>query len=99
MPEGSTAECKDCHKPIKWTSRNGRWIPLEPRSDERHRCQIERTCEGPGCGKAFKGAPWMDLCPECYRNQGGGRKRVQEPARPSQPKERLEEDFDDDIPF
>ena len=63
MAEGSSATCKDCHKPIKWTSRNGRWIPLEPRTDDRHRCQIDRTCEGPGCGKGFQGAPWMKLCP------------------------------------
>jgi hypothetical protein len=79
--------------------KNGGWIPEDPATGSRHRCQSDRTCEGPGCGKAFKGASWMKLCPECYRNQGGGRSRPQEPARSSRPKERLEEDEGDDVPF
>jgi hypothetical protein len=99
MPEGDRGTCRDCHKPIKWGMTDGRWIPEDPATGARHRCQIERTCEGPGCGKAFKGASWMKLCPDCYRGQGGGRNRVQEPARRSQPKEPLQEDYDDDIPF
>ncbi len=99
MANGSRSSCKDCQAPIKWRQDGGRWIPLDPATEERHRCQIERTCEGPGCGKAFKGAPWMKLCPECYRNQGGGRERPQEPARSSRPKEPLQEVGDDEPPF
>ncbi len=99
MAEGSTATCKDCNKPIKWGMDGGRWIPEDPRTGQRHRCQLDRTCNGPGCGKKFKGARWMDLCPDCYRTQGSGRNRRQEPARPAREAERLEEDFDDDIPF
>lgn len=99
MAEGSSATCKDCHKPIKWTSRDGRWIPEDPRTGDRHRCKIDRTCEGHGCGKVFQGAPWMKLCPACYKTQGGGRKGGQEPARSSRPKEVLEGGPLDDDPF
>lgn len=99
MAEGGRGNCRDCGAPIKWGMKNGGWIPEDPATGSRHRCQSDRTCEGPGCGKSFKGASWMKLCPDCYRNQGGGRERPQEPARSSRPKERLEEDVGDDVPF
>lgn len=99
MANGSRSSCKDCGAAIKWRQDGGRWIPEDPTTGSRHRCEIERTCEGPGCGKAFKGAPWMSLCPSCYRGQGGGRNRPQEPASPPRAKEKLGEVGDDDVPF
>lgn len=99
MPEGDRGACRDCQAPIKWSMKDGRWFPEDPRTGRRHRCQLDQTCSGPGCGKTFKGSPWMDLCPDCYKTQGRGRRRPQEPARPAQPKEPLEGDYDDDIPF
>ena len=99
MPDGSTGICRDCAAPIKWQSRNGRWVPLDPYTGDRHRCSIEKTCEGPGCGKTFKGAPWMKHCPECYKIHGSGRSRPQEPASKPRKREPLKPGGSDDVPF
>ena len=100
MGNGSTGTCKDCQGPIKWQERNGKWTPLDPRTGERHRCQIDRIREVAGCGKKFKGAPWMRACPEGYkRDSGRGSNAPREPARAPRTKERLEPGRDDDVPF
>ena len=97
MPR-SGRECRDCDAPIEFIEgRNGKWIPVTPGTEERHRCQLDQTCEN--CQKAFKGAPWMRTCPECYRAGGGGRSGRSEPARAPRTKERLEPEGEDDVPF
>lgn len=90
-------ECRDCGAPIQFIQgRNGRWIPVEPGTEDRHRCQIERTCES--CEATFKGAPWMKLCPDCYKTGRSSRSPSDE-ARPPRAKERLKPGDEDDVPF
>lgn len=94
-------DCKHCAKPIKFVNIEGRWKPTDPETGDRHRCDLDQTCKG--CGETFKGSPWMDECPQCYR--GGLRKdRVfrgrQTEAEPAREPERVNEDsHDDEIPF
>lgn len=90
-------ECRDCDAPIQFIEgRNGKWIPVDPGTETRHRCQLDQTCEA--CDKSFKGAPWMKTCPDCYKS-GRTSRSSHEPARPPRKKERLEGDPDDDVPF
>ncbi len=97
----SESTCKECGAPIKWQERNGRWIPLEPRTDRRHTCQLDQKCES--CGAAFKGANWMAVCPACYKRDSGGagnRQPAQTTAR--REPERLKpgpRGQEDDVPF
>ena len=99
----NTTICRGCGEDIAFDrNKNDRWAPVHPISREPHRCQTERTCEGPGCGKTFKGASWMKLCPDCFRVQGGGRKRAQDEPSPPRPKEELKPaplGDDSDVPF
>lgn len=92
--------CKDCGQSIKWVNTNGRWIPMTPGGDERHRCQLDLTCEAPGCGKAFKGAPWMKVCPACYkRDSGKADNSSPDETSAARRRESLREDIGDDDPF
>ncbi len=78
----SESNCKECGAPIKWQNREGRWIPLEPRTDRRHLCQLDQKCES--CGGTFKGANWMSVCQPCYKRdsaEGGNRKPAATSAR------------------
>jgi uncharacterized Zn finger protein (UPF0148 family) len=97
----SESNCKDCGSPIKWQNRDGRWIPLDPRSDRRHTCQLDQKCES--CGAPFKGANWMKVCPACYkRDSTGGRNGPPAETRPAREPERLApgpRDQKDDVPF
>ena len=88
-------ECRDCDAPIQFIERNGRWIPVEPGTERRHRCQLDQVCL---CGAKFKGAPWMKDCPKCYKG-GGSSGSSQAAASPPRERERLKDDQDDDIPF
>ena len=93
---GGSKDCRDCGAPIQFIERNGRWIPVQPGSERRHRCQLDQECEA--CRKTFKGAPWMKTCPDCYKT--GRRSRPsQEPASPPRERERLKDAPDDDVPF
>ncbi len=90
-------ECRDCGAPIQFIEgRNGRWIPVTPGTEDRHRCQLDQVCEA--CEKPFKGAPWMKTCPECYKAGRSSRSSPGE-ARPPRTKEPLKGDRDDDVPF
>jgi hypothetical protein len=46
--------CRECGAPIAWDKRDGRWIPIEPGTQDRegggkrHVCQKDQTCED--CG-------------------------------------------------
>jgi len=90
--------CRDCGAPIAWDKRDGRWIPIEPGTQDReggakrHICQLKQTCED--CGAEFQGASWMKICQKCYRagaNGGDGEgedkaeKRPREPLKPGAP--------------
>lgn len=90
-------ECRDCDQPIQFIEKNGRWIPVEPGTERRHRCQLDQECEA--CRKTFKGAPWMKTCPDCYRSGRTASSASQEPATPPRERERLKDDQDDDVPF
>lgn len=96
------SSCKDCGAPLDWEQAGGRWIPNDPTTGQRHRCEIDVRCES--CQEIFQGAPWMKQCPKCYRAGGntGGRASNSPPAAPSpsRPKEPLQDDmrFDDDKP-
>jgi hypothetical protein len=93
----SGRECRDCDAPIEFIERQGRgWIPVEPGTERRHRCQLDQTCEN--CQKPFKGAPWMKTCPDCYRG-GANPRSSQTAASPPRERERLKPDRDDDVPF
>lgn len=96
MPRVS--ECRDCDATITFIERNGRWIPVDPGSEKRHRCQLDQVCQA--CDKTFKGAPWMKTCPDCYRS-GRTSRPPQAPPKPAREPERLREgdDVDDDVPF
>ena len=88
--------CKDCDEPIGFVKdpQNGRWIPVNPGTEERHRCDLPQTCGT--CSKEFRGAPWMDKCPSCFRSGargGGSPPAAPSPSRPSEP---LQGDLVDD---
>lgn len=95
-----TRECRDCDQPIEFMKTpSGKWMPVNLGTTERHRCQLDQTCTS--CQKSFKGAPWMTLCPDCYRAGGTPSRRAQ--GGDSRPRTR--EDLkpgaydDDDQPF
>lgn len=97
----SRKACKDCGEPIGFIkNENDRWIPVDPGTEKRHVCQLDQTCLG--CQKTFKGAPWMDKCPECFRS---GRNSPERPpaapsaSRPSEPLQGGLLDDDDAPPF
>ena len=86
-----TSKCRDCGEEIAFKkNKNDRWAPVDPMSGQPHRCEIDRVCED--CQKTFKGASWMKVCGDCYRD-GGSTKP--DPAPESRPTEPLQEDFDD----
>lgn len=93
--------CKDCGAEIDFV-RNAdetKWIPVTPGTDTRHRCDLPQTCSG--CQKTFRGAPWMETCPECYRNGGKAPESPGAAPRPSRKAEPLQAgfpDLDDDAP-
>ena len=94
---GGSKDCRDCGAPIQFIEgKNGRWIPVTPGTETRHRCELDQTCEA--CEKTFRGAPWMKTCPDCYRS-GRSPRSSRGPASPPRTKERLEGDPDDDVPF
>lgn len=92
--------CKDCDAPIGFIQddQNGRWIPVDPETEVRHRCDLPQTCGT--CSKEFRGAPWMDKCPECFRSGRSSPDRPPAAPRPSRPPEPLQGDLvdDDDAP-
>lgn len=93
------SECRDCDELISFIQgSNGRWIPVEPGTENRHRCKLEQRCES--CGETFQGANWMKTCPKCYRSGRTAQNPVQEPPTPARDPERLREadDVDEDIP-
>jgi hypothetical protein len=93
----SRSNCKDCQAPIEWQEENGRWTPLDPRTQQRHRCQIDQTCET--CEKTFKGANWMTTCPSCYRSGRSAQNRDQAEPEPAHEPEALRPGgYDDDVP-
>ena len=95
---GGSRECRDCGAPIQFIEgRNGKWIPAEPGTEDRHRCQLDQTCEA--CGKPFKGANWMSVCQSCYKAQGRNDPGPSERPSPPRTKEPLKDDLDDDPPF
>lgn len=94
MSRGGKA-CRDCGAEITFIEgRNGRWIPVTPGTEDRHRCELDQVCDA--CHETFKGAPWMDLCPGCYKN--GGKPPESTPAATSAPgtRETLQDDPRDD---
>lgn len=93
-----TKPCRDCGESIEWEMQGGKWIPLDPISRQRHRCQLDQTCEG--CGVVFKGAPWMKVCSDCYRNGGKPKDAPaqDEPETPTRAREPLRDMGDDDAP-
>ena len=94
---GGLRECRDCGAPIQFIEgRNGRWIPVTPGTEDRHRCELDQTCET--CQATFKGAPWMKTCPNCYKG-GRSSRSAQEPARAPRAKEKLDPGGEDDVPF
>jgi len=89
--------CRDCQAPIEFIQgRNDRWIPVEPGTENRHRCKLERTCEN--CESKFEGAPWMKLCPDCYKG-GRSSRSSSGGARPPRTKEELDPGGEDGVPF
>lgn len=98
MSHGGRA-CRDCGAEIAFIEgRNGRWIPVTPGTEDRHRCELDQVCES--CEATFKGANWMKVCPECYRSGGKPPKAPPAAPSPSRTKEPLQDDmsFDDDAP-
>lgn len=93
----SRKECRDCNKPIEWLEEGGRWKPVEPGTTTRHRCDLDQLCEV--CEKMFKGAPWMKVCPECYRNRPRPGNPSPAPARSTRAKEKLNQVGEGDDPF
>ena len=98
----SRKACKDCGKPIGFIQddQTGRWIPVDPGTEERHRCDLPQVCGT--CSKEFRGAPWMDKCPDCFRSGRSSPNRPQEPARSPRTPEPLRGgpvDDDDAPPF
>ena len=96
---GKTSTCRDCGEEIAFEkNKNDRWAPVDPMSRQPHRCQTERTCES--CEKTFKGASWMKVCGDCYRNGGKAPERPGAAPRDSRPSEPLQGDLvdDDDAP-
>ncbi len=92
----SRSNCRDCQAPIEWQEKNGRWIPLDPITLQRHRCEVDRTRH---CGKTFKGAPWMESCPKCYRSRPKAQNRDQPAPEPAHEPEALRPGgYDDDVP-
>lgn len=95
----SRKACKDCGAPIGFIRNDqDRWIPVDPETDKRHICDLVQTCRA--CEREFKGAPWMDKCPECFKI--GRVTPERPPARPSASRrpEPLQDDLglDDDVP-
>lgn len=91
--------CKHCGDPIVWGRQgDGKWFPVEPGTDSRHRCQLPQTCNQ--CGRDFKGGPWMKKCPECFTNKPASGANSEKPADARAP-EPLRESNDDepDYPF
>jgi len=87
-------ECKDCDAPIEWVERGTKWVPLDPGTKKRHVCDLDQYCEV--CEKIFKGANWMSVCPECYRN----RPKPDSQPKPEPPaRETLNDTGEDDDPF
>ncbi len=94
----ASRECRDCGEAIEWKEAGGRWIPIDPTTQERHRCQIDQRCES--CSDVFPGAPWMKQCPKFYKaGRPIGHNTDAEPARSSRSREVLTEDPSDDDPF
>ncbi len=92
----SRNECRDCDAPIEWIETDtGKWIPVNPgRGKKRHVCQLDQLCEV--CEKMFKGANWMTVCSDCYRNRP---KPDSRPRPEPPPRETLKPTNDNDDPF
>lgn len=97
---GETTNCRSCGEEIAFEkNKNDRWAPVHPMSRAPHRCQTERVCES--CEKTFKGADWMKVCGDCYRNGGKAPEPTPDAPRRSEPTEPLQDDMrfpDDDAP-
>jgi len=95
-----TTNCRSCGEEIAFEkNKNDRWAPVHPESRQPHRCEKERICES--CEKTFKGASWMKVCGDCYRNGGKAPDPAPDAPRSSEPTEPLQDDMrfpDDDAP-
>ena len=68
----STTNCKDCAAPIGFVrGNNGRWRPVNAGTQTFHRCKLPQICDN--CLEHFEGAPWMNLCPTCFKDNQPGR--------------------------
>ncbi len=96
------SNCKDCNAPIKFVNMRGKWVPTDPETGARHRCDLDQTCSD--CGGTFKGSPWMTQCRPCWEKENLDKNRVHrgrspEPE-PAPGPETLTEDWDDGkVPF
>jgi hypothetical protein len=90
--------CKHCGARIQFIEREGRWIPVDPGTEDRHTCPtVTKYCET--CEKPFEGASWMKQCRRCHHLGAGARNKPQDDARPARTREPLKEVPDDDVPF
>ena len=91
------AQCRNCSAEIKFEKIGGKWVPMDPGTLERHRCQLDQNCQD--CGKTFQGAPWMTQCRDCWDQANLDKNRVnrgrEKAPAPAQDVEPLNEDWDD----
>jgi len=72
------ADCKYCDAPIIFEKNAwGRWATYDPGTMKRHVCELEQRCGN--CNKPFNGAPYMTLCPPCYKADGDHTRGFQKP--------------------
>lgn len=73
------AECKYCMATIEFQKNAwGRWATYDI-GGKRHVCQLEQRCTQ--CNKPFNGAPYMTLCPTCYKADSESTRGLSKPKK------------------
>ncbi len=71
---GNVTDCKHCKEPISFQKTDGRWIPVDPQTNQRHQCKVDVECQE--CHVTFRGSPWMKLCSICWDDEHLDKNRV-----------------------
>lgn len=75
----ATKSCNYCQASIDFAqTAQGRWRPVDAGTQNWHRCKLEQKCGV--CGGVFEGAPWMDKCPQCFKDSKPSRRGFKPPA-------------------
>ena len=99
---GNVTKCKDCGEPISFQKTDGRWMPVDPQTNQRHQCETDIECQE--CHVTFRGSSWMKLCSICWDDENLDKNRVHRgrggrPQSPRKPERVKRGSHDDKLPF